>query len=150
MAQRWHTAAFTELDTAELYAILRLRQEVFAVEQQSIYLDLDGKDQVAEHMMCWQGEELLAYQRMLGPGLAYAESAIGRIVVALAARGSGLGRELVRRGIAHNLQRWPAQDIRINAQSYLERFYRELGFTVDSDHYDLDGIPHVEMLYRRP
>ena len=145
----WETCAFDELSTTELYELLRLRQEVFVVEQRSIYLDLDGKDLAAVHMRCRDGERLLAYQRLLPPGLSYPESAMGRIVVAPAARGGSLGRELVRRGIEHNLKCWPSHDIRINAQSYLEAFYRDLGFVTDSDEYDEDGIPHIQMLYRR-
>ena len=150
MSHQWRTSAFPDLTNAELYDLLRLRQEVFVVEQQSIYLDLDGKDQASMHMLCREGGELVAYQRLLPPGLSYDESAIGRIVVCRRARGSDLGRELVRRGIAHNLDLWPHCDIRINAQSYLKKFYLELGFDIASDDYDLDGIPHVEMLYRRP
>jgi len=149
MSLQWQTSAFPDLTKSELYDLLRLRQEVFVVEQQSIYLDLDGKDQAAMHMLCREGPELVAYQRLLPPGLSYAESAIGRIVVCRRARGRDLGRELVRRGIAHNLALWPDCDIRINAQSYLKKFYLELGFDVASEDYDLDGIPHVEMLYRR-
>lgn len=149
MSLQWQTTAFTDLTNTELYALLRLRQEVFVVEQRSIYLDLDGMDLDAFHMLCLEGDELVAYQRLLQPGLSYAESAMGRIVVCRRARGRDLGRELVRRGIAHNLERWPGQDIRINAQSYLRAFYEGLGFTVASDEYDEDGIPHVEMLYRR-
>ena len=149
MSLQWQTAAFAELANTALYALLRLRQEVFVVEQRSLYLDLDGRDLDAFHMLCWEKGELVAYQRLLPPGLSYAESAIGRIVVCRRARGRDLGRELVRRGITHNLERWPEQDIRINAQSYLRRFYEDLGFAVASGEYDEDGIPHVEMLYRR-
>ena len=149
MSRRWQTCDFDELSTTELYELLRLRQEVFVVEQRSIYLDLDGKDLAAVHMRCHNGGRLLAYQRLLPPGLSYPESAMGRIVVAPAARGESLGKELVRRGLDYNLQRWPGHDVRINAQSYLEAFYRDLGFVTDSDEYDEDGIPHIQMLYRR-
>jgi len=148
MNHRWLVSPFSELGTGELYALLRLRQEVFVVEQRSIYLDLDGRDQVARHMMCWDSEDLLAYQRLLPPGVSYPESSMGRIVVCARARGRQLGRELVRRGIAHNLERWPEHDIRINAQSYLRDFYTGLGFAAASDDYDEGGIPHVQMLYR--
>ncbi len=149
MSLQWQTTAFADLTNTELYALLRLRQEVFVVEQRSIYLDLDGKDLESIHMLCWEEGALVAYQRLLRPGLSYAESAMGRIVVCRRSRGRDLGRELVRRGIAHNLQRWPHRDIRINAQSYLRRFYEGLGFAVASDENDEDGIPHIEMLYRR-
>ena len=144
---RWQITAFDGLDTAQLYAALRLRLEVFAIEQNSLYQDLDNLDQQAIHMLAWEQGQLLAYQRCLPPGASYTESAIGRIVVAAPARGRQLGRELVRRGIRYNLEQWPHQGIRINAQSYLRRFYEELGFVADGDDYNLDGIPHIQMLY---
>ena len=148
MSYSWQTLPFAVLSTNELYALLRLRQEVFVVEQDCIYLDLDGRDQQAIHMLCWSGTELLAYQRCLEPGLSYAESSIGRIVVAPAGRGTGLGNELVSRGIDYNLERWPTSAIRINAQAYLEAFYNRLGFAAAGDQYDEDGIPHLQMLHQ--
>ena len=150
MTQRWQTATFDQLSTRELYAILRLRQEVFAVEQNSVYVDPDGLDLEAVHMALWAGNTLLAYQRCLPPGLQETESTLGRILVSEEARGKDLGRELVRRGIAHNLDTWPGIDIRIHAQAYLEQFYRELGFVTEGGIYDLDSIPHVEMVFRAP
>lgn len=149
MSYQWQTMDFDDLSPSQLYAALRLRQAVFAIEQASLYQDLDDRDQPAAHMFCWRGHSLLAYQRCLPPGVSYRDSAIGRIVVAAQARGHNLGRELVRRGIRYNLQRWPDSDIRINAQAYLEDFYRRLGFETQGDRYDEDGIPHIEMLYRR-
>lgn len=147
MGYRWQTAAFTELNNRELYAALRLRQQVFVVEQSSLYVDLDDFDQEAVHMLVWEGESLLAYQRCLPPGLQEVESTLGRIVVTPAARGTHLGRELVRRGINHNLRRWPNANIRIHAQARLERYYRDLGFLPEGEVYDLDSIPHLDMLY---
>jgi ElaA protein len=146
----WQTVAFDELDRDQLYAVMRLRQQVFVVEQESIYLDLDGRDQGAAHMLVLQGNELVAYQRCLPPGLSYPESALGRIVVAPRARGRDLGRELVRRGIAYNLEQWPQNDICINAQSYLERFYTALGFSAEGEEYMEDGIPHIRMRFKAP
>jgi ElaA protein len=148
MNYQWHTLTFDQLGQARLYAVLRLRQEVFAVEQQSIYLDLDGLDQQAIHMLCTQDDQLLAYQRCLPPGLSYPESSLGRIVVCPAARSLHLGVQLVQRGISHNLQHWPDSDIRINAQCYLQKFYTNLDFVTDGDAYDEDGIMHIQMLYR--
>lgn len=149
MAYQWQTTEFPGLSTLELYAALRLRQEVFSVEQDCAYLDLDNLDQGAIHMLCWQDGHLLAYQRCLAPGVCYRESALGRIVVAIEARGRQLGRELVRRGIRYNLERWPGQGIRINAQAYLERFYAGLGFTPDGAAYNEHGIPHIQMAFAR-
>ena len=148
MNYQWHTLTFAQLGQARLYAVLRLRQEVFAVEQQSIYLDLDNLDQQAIHMLCTRDEQLLAYQRCLPPGLSYPESSLGRIVVCPAARNLNLGVQIVQRGISHNLQQWPDSGIRINAQCYLQKFYINLGFVADGDEYDEDGIMHVQMLYR--
>lgn len=150
MTLHWQTSDFDGLSNRQLYSILRLRQEVFAVEQTSIYVDPDGLDLQAQHMAAWNGEELIAYQRCLPPGLQERESTLGRIVVAPAARGRDIGRDLVRRGIAHNLARWPGVNIRIHAQAYLEGFYAELGFVTEGDVYDLDSIPHLEMVFTAP
>lgn len=149
MTYQWQTSDFGGLNTLELYAALRLRQQVFVLEQNCAYLDLDNLDQDAVHMMCWREGDLLAYQRCLAPGANFSESALGRIVVSAPARGRDLGRELVRRGIRHNLERWPNNDIRINAQAYLQAFYAELGFVADGDVFDEDDIPHIQMVYPR-
>ncbi|MDH4040121.1 MAG: GNAT family N-acetyltransferase [Gammaproteobacteria bacterium] len=149
MDHLWQTCEFSGLDILQLYAALRLRQEVFAVEQNCAYLDLDNLDQGAVHMLCWHRDELVAYQRCLAPGTAWPESALGRIVVRAQSRGRQLGRELVERGIRHNLGRWPEQDIRINAQAYLREFYADLGFSADGDVFGEDGIPHIQMVYAR-
>jgi ElaA protein len=147
MDHQWQTSDFAGLDTSQLYAALRLRQEVFAVEQNCAYLDLDNLDQCAIHMLCWHEGRLVAYQRCLAPGTNYPESALGRIVVSAQARGRLLGRELVRRGISHNLGRWPGQGIRIHAQAYLQDFYTDLGFVAEGDVFGEDGIPHIQMVY---
>ena len=150
MNYQWHTKTFSELTLAELYALLRLRQEVFVVEQDCIYQDLDGMDQQASHILCRRDDQLIAYQRCLAPGLSYPESSLGRIVVCASARGLQLGRELVKRGISHNLDNWPQVGIRINAQAYLQDFYSELGFVASGETYDEDGIVHRQMLYPAP
>jgi ElaA protein len=143
----WRSTPFTGLTQIELYRVLQLRQQVFILEQQCFYADLDDLDQSSHHIGAWREGTLLAYLRCLPPGLSYSESALGRIVVSPAARGLSLGRELVGRGIEYNLVTWPGKGIRIGAQEYLEAFYNELGFTRDSDTYDEDGIPHIKMLY---
>jgi ElaA protein len=148
MPYRWQTAEFTDLGEEALYRVLHLRQAVFVIEQACLYQDLDGLDQRATHMLCWTGDQLAAYLRCLPPGTSYAESSIGRIVVAADHRDKGLGRDLVARGIAYNNGRWPDSGIRINAQSYLGAFYRALGFCAVGEQYDEDGIPHQQMLYR--
>ena len=144
----WQTIAFDELSNHQLYAMLQLRQEVFIVEQNCVYLDLDGLDQQSVHILCWEGETLLAVLRCLPPGLSYTQSSLGRIVTAAAARGKSLGRELIERGIAYNLRVWPESDIRIGAQAYLEKFYTNLDFITDGESYMEDGIKHIHMNLR--
>jgi ElaA protein len=143
---RWYSRAFSELSVVELYALLRLRGEVFVVEQECAYLDPDGLDPAAWHYMGWDGDELVASQRCLPPGTPYAESSIGRIVTAPARRGRNFGRELVARGIAFNREQWPGHPIRIGAQSRLAHFYESYGFHRVGDPYMEDGIEHVHML----
>jgi ElaA protein len=146
MEYRWQIGTFDELGNHDLYALLRLRQEVFVVEQDCIFRDMDGLDQEAVHMLCWRSSELLAYLRCLKPGLGFAESSLGRIVVSPAGRGLQLGRELLQRGIDHNRQRWPDSAIQIGAQAYLEAFYKSLGFVPVGDEYIEDGIAHLHMI----
>jgi len=141
----WTTAHFDDFTSRELYAVMRLRQEVFVVEQNCVYPDLDGLDLDGVHILYREDGELLAYLRCLKPGVSYPQSSLGRIVVAPSGRGRDLGRELVKRGINYNLQTWPDSDIRIGAQAYLEKFYRSLGFVADGQPYMEDGIEHIHM-----
>lgn len=146
----WKFLPYAELSTDELYDLLALRQMVFVVEQRCAYCDADGRDRRAHHLLGRGGEgALLAYLRVLEPGARYAEPSIGRVVVHPAVRGSGLGRSLMREGIARCRCLYPGAPIRISAQSYLQKFYGELGFVADptSEPYDEDGIPHIEMVY---
>lgn len=139
----WYCKRFGELTTRELYSIVALRERVFVVEQRCAYLDADGLDLAARHLWGERGGQVLAYLRILDPGARYREASIGRVVVAPEARADGLGRELMQRGLRAMTSGAP---IRISAQAYLERFYRELGFERASDDYDEDGIRHLEML----
>ncbi len=144
----WRWCSFDELSVFELQAIYRARQQVFAVEQQCAYLDADGFDAHAFHLAAWSDDRTLplAYARVVHPGRKYAEPSIGRVITTDAARGTGLGRELVRRAIAHCAQAFPGQGIRISAQTRLERFYAEFGFAAVGAPYLEDGIAHTEML----
>jgi ElaA protein len=148
MTRHWLHTPFAALEAAELYALLKLRQSVFVVEQNCPYPDLDGLDLHGWHMRCLQGDTVLAYQRCLPPGVAYPESSLGRIVVNPEVRGTRLGRELVQRGIDFNRQRWPEADIYIGAQAYLLAFYSSLGFVSEGEPYLEDGILHIHMRLR--
>lgn len=150
MAMQWQWCTFDKLTAEQLYEILRIRQEVFAVEQDCVYQDADGKDQHAWHLACWQADSdqpcLQAYLRVVFPGKKYPEPSIGRVLTCESARGSGLGRELMRRAIEMMQRELPQAPIRISAQLYLKKFYEEFGFEQTSEPYDEDGIPHIEML----
>jgi len=142
----WQWCRLADLSARQLYAVLATRAEIFVVEQNCIYLDPDGRDVGAMHLIAWSGTEVAAYARILDPGAAFAEPSIGRVLTAKAFRGSGLGRELFAKSIAHAEALYPGQDIRIGAQSHLERFYASFGFVKASEEYIEDGIPHIEML----
>lgn len=146
----WQTLVFEELGTRRLYALLRLRQQVFVVEQECAYLDIDNLDLQAHHMLCERDGQLMAYQRCMAPGLVYPQSALGRIVVDPSMRGQRLGHELVQRGIAFNLSRWPDCAICISAQAHLQPFYADLGFMAEGELYLEDNIPHRKMRYPAP
>lgn len=141
----WRVARFEELSLEGLYAILAARVAVFVVEQDCPYQDLDGLDDCALHVSAFSGASVLAYARILPPGKRFAEPSIGRVLTAQAARGTGLGRELMHRSIDTAARSFPGRPLRISAQQYLERFYSELGFETVSEPYPEDGIPHVEM-----
>ncbi len=145
---RWRWCRFDELDVFELDAIFRARQQVFVVEQNCAYLDADGHDADSFHLAAWGAKRGVpsAYARVVHPGRKYAESSIGRVITTGAVRGSGVGRELVRRAVAHCCEAFPAHGIRISAQSHLERFYADAGFVIVGERYLEDGIPHTEML----
>jgi len=150
MELRWELLEFASLSNLALYEAMRLRQEVFVVEQDCAYQDLDGLDQDSIHMLCWQETRLLAYQRCLPPGLSYPESSLGRIIVSEAGRGQKLGRKLVQKGIDFNYKKWPLSDIKIGAQARLRVFYGDLGFVAQGEEYIEDGIAHIHMLHRKP
>ena len=142
----WHCKNFDELSPHELYAILQLRNEVFAIEQNCVYPDMDNKDQYSNHLMGWHDNKLIAYTRIIPPGVAYPEASIGRVVIPSSARGMGIGKELMEQSIerAHNL--YGKTPIKIGAQLYLQKFYTRLGFVQTSDIYLEDGIQHIEMI----
>ena len=143
---RWSHARFEQLSLQQLYALLQLRAEVFILEQ-GPYQDLDGLDQHSLHVMGHGPDgRMLAYLRIVDAGHKYDEPSIGRVVCAKAARGTGLGRALVRQGVALCDQLYPGQANRISAQAHLQAFYQGFGFEPCSEVYSEDNIPHIKML----
>ncbi len=139
---------FHGLSVDELYEILALRQEVFIVEQNCPYLDCDGKDQHAHHLMGHDAAgKLLVYTRLLPAGVSYPTyMSIGRVVSSPAARGTGLGRVLMHESIAECRRLFGHGPIKIGAQSYLVKFYESFGFASTGEEYLEDGIPHTKMI----
>lgn len=137
---------FDELTTLELYQLLRLRSEVFVVEQDCVYQDVDNKDQKALHVLGKKNGELAAYTRIFKPGDYFENTSIGRVVVAQDQRKYGLGKQIMQASLAVIEEKFPKQPIEISAQCYLLKFYTELGFEAFGEEYLEDGIPHKRML----
>lgn len=146
MQINWQLKPFHNLTAAELYQVLRLRSEVFVVEQNCVFLDMDNKDQDCWHLLGWKSHLLAASTRLVPPGIAYDEMSIGRVVSSPQARGEGIGRLLMVESIDQCYKLFGRNPIRIGAQLYLEKFYSTLGFRTDGEVYLEDGIQHVEML----
>ena len=138
--------SFQELSTTELYDLLQLRSEVFVVEQDCVYQDVDGKDNKAFHVLGYHNQQLVAYTRIFKPGDYFKEASIGRVVVSEKSRGSGAGYEIMKASIQFVNDNLAQTDIRISAQTYLKTFYNNLGFIKVGEEYLEDGIPHVNML----
>lgn len=139
---------FDEFTTAELYTTLQLRSEVFVVEQNCVYQDLDGKDQKAIHVLGYKKNELLAYTRVFKPGDYFEEASIGRVLVKASARQNEYGKEIMLASIKklETLLENPA--IHLSAQTYLKSFYNSLGFQESGEEYLEDNIPHIKMIKR--
>ncbi|MGE5107238.1 MAG: GNAT family N-acetyltransferase, partial [Sphingobacteriales bacterium] len=135
-----------DLTPHELYAILQLRNEVFVVEQNCVFQDADNKDQQSWHYMGWKDGHLIAYIRIVPPGVAYQYASIGRVVNSSKARGTGIGKKLMQSGIAKTYELFGKVPIKIGAQLYLKKFYESLGFKQTSEIYLEDGIEHIEMM----
>jgi ElaA protein len=146
MAVQWILKKFDDLTPHELYKILQLRNEVFVVEQNCVYQDADNKDLSSYHFMGWSNDKLLAYTRILPPGLSYKEASIGRVVNSPSARGGGIGRELMLQSIEQVKKLFGEVPIKIGAQLYLRKFYTFLGFQQTSGIYLEDNIEHIEMV----
>jgi len=146
MSPDWKCKPFDDLTVHELYAMLRLRSEVFVVEQNCVFLDMDNKDQASLHVGGWVDNKLVAYTRLVPAGIAYQEASIGRVITSPEARGRGAGRQIMDKSIQLLYNTWGVQPIRLGAQLYLRKFYESFGFVQASDTYIEDGIPHIEML----
>jgi ElaA protein len=148
---RWNCLRFDELSVQQLYSVLALRSEVFVVEQNCVFLDIDGLDPQTWHLL-GSGDDgkLKAYARLIPPGLKAPEALIGRVVTSPAARSGGVGRALMAEALVHCARLWPAHPITLHAQAHLERFYASFGFVPMGEQYIEDGIPHVEMRKETP
>ncbi|MGH8798596.1 MAG: GNAT family N-acetyltransferase [Casimicrobiaceae bacterium] len=153
---QWQWTRFDDLEPRHLYALLRARGEVFVVEQDCTFVDTDGVDPHAWHLLGWVSSDsagasgsaavLAAYLRLIEPGRAFDEPSIGRVLTVAAFRRVGLGRPLMKEGLRKAAELYPGHAVRIGAQVRLERFYQSLGFHTVSEPYIEDGIEHVQML----
>lgn len=137
---------FEELSTTELYNLLQLRSEVFVVEQDCVYQDIDGKDEKAFHILGFKDQTLVAYTRLFKPGDYFAEASIGRVVVKENYRKFNFGYAIMEASINAVETHFSETVIKISAQEYLQRFYENLGFKKEGESYLEDGIPHIAMI----
>ncbi|TWT24640.1 GNAT family N-acetyltransferase [Planomicrobium sp. CPCC 101110] len=143
----WKTYHFNDLSVGKLYEILKLRVDVFVVEQECPYPELDGLDQESIHLEYAEGGKTLAYARLVPAGVKYEIPSIGRVIVHPEARGRGLAKQLMTHCMEYILSEWKAEEIQLQGQVYLQEFYESFGFQPVSEAYDEDGIPHVDMKY---
>ena len=142
----WNCQILGQMDGREVYDMLRLRVDVFVVEQCCAYPELDGLDDEAIHIIGRDSHGIAAYARLLPPGVKYEVPAIGRVIVRSDRRGTGLGHELMKKALVRSVSEWEPEQIRLQAQFHLKDFYEGHGFTAISEPYDEDGIPHVDMV----
>ena len=146
MKIEWQLKSFDELSNGQVYELLKLRSEVFVVEQNCVFLDMDDKDQESHHLLGYLNDQLIAYTRLLPAGLAYEVPSIGRVVTAPSVRRTGAGRLLMTESIRCCEILFGTTSIQIGAQLYLKNFYASFGFRQTSDVYLEDGIEHIYML----
>jgi ElaA protein len=143
---RWVLKKFDELTPNELYSILRLRNEVFVVEQNCVFQDADNKDQPSYHLMGWEKKELVAYSRIVPASVAYdLFPSVGRVVISPKVRRTGVGKMLMQQSIKKLEKLFGKTSIKLGAQLYLKKFYESFGFIQSGEVYLEDGIPHIEM-----
>ncbi|RNC84541.1 MAG: GNAT family N-acetyltransferase [Balneola sp.] len=138
---------FDQLTSKQLYDLLELRQEVFMLEQQCLYNDIDGEDPRADHLLFYEKEQLLGYLRIFGPDIKFKEPSIGRIVVSPDYRGKDIGKRLIQKGIDITFEMFKSP-IRIEAQAALLEYYRSFGFKEEGEIYDVDDIDHIQMVIK--
>lgn len=141
----WKIKNFEEITTAELYEIIKARVDVFVVEQDCPYPDLDGYDQQAIHLWAEQENNVLAYCRIFDKGIKYNETSIGRVLTSEKGRGKNLGKQLIQYALETIENRFKTLEVRISAQDYLLKFYSSFGFQDTGKKYLEDNIPHTEM-----
>jgi ElaA protein len=145
MELEWQIKSFETLSVHELYEILRLRSEIFVVEQNCVYLDLDNKDQKALHLFGTFEGKIVAHARLFKPGISFVHASIGRVTVDAKHREKKWGHELMRQAIAGISHHYEETEITIGAQLYLKKFYESHGFVQTSEMYLEDDIPHIQM-----
>lgn len=143
----WICKTFDELSPHELYSILRLRIEVFIVEQNCVFQDCDNKDQQSYHLCGWQNDALVAYARIMPPELSYKDASIGRVVNSLAVRRTKTGKQLMEEAMKELYRLFGSVPVTISAQFYLKNFYQSFGFVQTGNIYLEDGIDHIKMHY---
>ena len=149
-AIEWKLSAFNDLSARELHDVLLLRSQVFMLEQNCVFLDIDGFDPAAMHLLGQRDGQLLAYARCFCAGIKFPEVSIGRVVTRMDVRGTGLGHALMAQALASVRALWGEQAIRIGAQARLEKFYQQHGFVTVGKPYIEDGIDHLEMVWHPP
>ncbi|OAB80256.1 GNAT family N-acetyltransferase [Cochleicola gelatinilyticus] len=137
---------FEELTIYELHDLLQLRSEIFVVEQDCVYQDIDGKDHKALHIIGYKNKKIVAYTRCFPPGIYFSEAAIGRVVVDASQRKFGYGHEIMKASKEAIKNRFKTEAIKLSAQTYLIKFYEVHGFTTTGTEYLEDGIPHIAMI----
>lgn len=145
----WKIKTFDEFTVPELYNVLKARIDVFVVEQNCPYPDLDDYDQKAVHIWAEENGEVLAYCRIFDKGIKYPEASIGRVLTTEKARGKRLGKQLIKYALDAIEARFHTSEVRISAQDYLLKFYGEFGFEDTGKKYLEDDIPHTEMFYSK-
>lgn len=143
---KWNIKSFRDLSVDELYDLLQLRSEIFVVEQNCVYLDLDGKDKVALHLIGEFEGKIVAHSRLFKPGISFDNASIGRVTVDVNYRDRKWGHDLMRESIAGIKHHFGESKITIGAQLYLKKFYQTHGFVQTSEMYLEDDIPHIEMI----